>query len=322
MNGHRFAFRSQHLRDCGLLLILPLLVVWLNSQWLYNFPGWGDQWIYYGNHLDLPRKVSLYKDSYRAMRLAWNVPGYLVYSRLPAEAAVHVLHLGMLALALIAFYFLALRTATRRAALLTTALLATYPMFLTAVGWDYVDGASITYLFAAGASAAIAAGARRYQAWSMLSGAAFAASIFTYPFMALYGPFLLLILHAVRNRNTAASVLRAGTWMIFGAVALTLALCVISRSLGGNFLFMRPTLTFGKSIVIAMGKIDVYGVNSVNWIGHAPWLILPLVVLAASCWACCRQLFFARPQHGLRAGRSLLNGAKTGRKLWKTCKRC
>ena len=57
-------------RSLGLLLLLslPLLQLSLNANWFFNFLGWGDQWMYFGGHLEMPRKLALFSDSYRATR--------------------------------------------------------------------------------------------------------------------------------------------------------------------------------------------------------------------------------------------------------------
>ena len=101
-----------------LLLFVPLGFLWLNDNWIYNFPGWADQWIYFGNHEGLLRKLKLFADSYRVNRFSWDLPGALCYALLPPLAARLTFHLTFYYAAALSFYAVAKRTLGRRAALL------------------------------------------------------------------------------------------------------------------------------------------------------------------------------------------------------------
>ncbi len=124
---------------------MPLAFLWLNDNWIFNFPGWADQWIYFGNHEGLLRKLKLFADSYRVNRFSWDLPGAVCYALLPPLAARLVFHLGFYYSAALSFYAIAKRTLGGRAALLGALFMEGYPLFLTSMGWDYVDGACQTY---------------------------------------------------------------------------------------------------------------------------------------------------------------------------------
>src|SRR5262249_36335082 len=149
-------------RDGRLYVVcaLPLLQVFANRQWIFNQPGSIDPWLYFGYFNHPGEYLRVFEGAYYGSRLAWIVPGAIAYRLFSPVPANYILHLGFCELALVSLY-LTLRWTTRPGvAFLVTVITAACPEFLAAMGWDYVDGAGITYYLIAICLTTLATGSR------------------------------------------------------------------------------------------------------------------------------------------------------------------
>ena len=262
-----------------LLLAFPFALVSANSNWLYSPLGWVDQWVYFGYFLHLqPFKADLFPNLYYGTRLPWILPGYVVHRLFDVMTAKYVLHFGFYYLAVFPMYCLLKRAAGRRTALLGAVLFATHAAFLLAIGWDYMDGAGITYNLLGLASMARGASSKQPWPWIALAGAAGAAMVYTNLFLICFMPcvfvFYLFLRYKPDQPGKLRLLLTSGLWFGAGAAVLTIALGVINDSLDGNFWF------YGPSIVAFIGLAahpNPWRANGLGWLRTAYWLGIPVV---------------------------------------------
>src|SRR4051794_39962444 len=119
--------RLTHWAPYGLLLLLPIALLAVNPNWIYNFSGWADQWIYWGNQQGFWRKLKLFNYNYRVTRFSWDLPAVLCNSLLPSIPARFLLHLTCFYAALFAFYTIVRKCLGSRTALVSALLMGGYP---------------------------------------------------------------------------------------------------------------------------------------------------------------------------------------------------
>ncbi len=269
----------------ALLAALPLAQVALDRRWLFDGPG-RDPWIYYGYFRFARVYLEEAASAYYSSRLSVILPGHLVRKLLPAVPANVVLHLGLYACAIAAFYGTTRIYSGRRGALLASLVLGCQPYFLWAMGSNYVPGFGLTYFLLA--LAAIAAAASRPGGPSgstagvllAAAGAAAVALVAANLFYALYLPllaahFLLLNRHGARRR-----LLPAAGWAAAGGTVAFAGLDAVGWLWGhGARVFLAPTVLwlwdFSKRPSVFKHPIALWG-------PHAWWLVFPLIVLGAS----------------------------------------
>ncbi len=260
----------------AVVLLVPLIQILAQPSWIYTPDGF-DQWFYHGYFIDLKSHVAAFAGSYYGTRLAWILPGYLAHSIFPTLLANAALRLVVCWTAVLSTFFLIRRTYGTRCALLVTLLLSSYPVFLAAAGWDYVDGAGIAYslLCMEEAGAAAVSSSRWGIARAVFSGMAFGAAVHSNIFLLVLLPVMSLYC-LVRAGIRFVRIALAG---VAGFSALTIALGLISLKLGGPFLFFLPSVSAARSLGTAPNPS--YSKPAL-WLSHAWWLVIPSAVLFVS----------------------------------------
>jgi hypothetical protein len=234
--------KQQHL---AVLLLIPLIMAAINSNWLYSPIGYLDPWYnvgYFLHYGDATFRMAHYKIS----RLSWLLPGWLMYHLFVPLVANFVLHVGALLVATVFVYLTLARLVERDVAFLTAVFLTIYYPFHGSGGWDYQNtGAGAFYaltlycLTRAGQSKTPAAGL-------FAAGMAFAATVHASILFANIVPVLVLQYVLVRRVVQRPLCLRlmghALAAVSAGFLALTLLLCLINWSIGREFLFFWPIL--------------------------------------------------------------------------------
>jgi hypothetical protein len=267
----------------ALLAMLPLAQAALDRRWLFDGPG-RDTWIYYGYFRFARVYLEEAASAYYSSRLSVILPGHLVRRLLPAVPANVVLHLGLYACALAAFYGSTRIYTGRRGALLASLVLGGQPYFLWAMGSNYVPGFGLAYflLALAAVTAAASRGGRAWRSRSLLAaaGAAAMALVAANLFYALYLP-LLAAHYLVLDRHGAwRRLLPAVLWAAAGATAAFATLGAVGRLWGhGAQVFLAPTVRwlweFSKRPSIYKHPVAVWGPRA--W-----WLVFPMIVLGGS----------------------------------------
>jgi len=272
------------------LLALPLLILRVDDTWLFAYSaaaaqpgcqgseqGFIDPWIYFGYFLDLTHHLQTWRTGYFAGRLSWILPGFLAYRWLPPLLAARVLHVAFYWIAVISLYLILKNTVGRRAALLSALLMGCYSYFLWAIGWDYVDGAALTYVLLTLCVLTYAAKSARPRRLLMVSGAAFGAGIYCQFFLISFAP-LFALYHWLAKREYGRNVLAPSLRpFLHGLLGITLLFALI------NLLLRAAPLFFIFPSLSAAGKLAVrdnpWLNSSYNWITGAAWLLFPAVTL-------------------------------------------
>ncbi len=292
------------------LLILPWLLLAIDSSWLFTPPGGCDAWVYFGYYHNLPGYIQTFDGLYYTTRLSVTIPGWLAYSSLPPMAANAVLHLGLYYIGVLSLYLILKATVSGRAAFLGALTLGCHSMFLGAVGWDYTDGYGITYLLLSMFLMTRATASVRRRWYLAAAGTAALAVFIANLLYLVLVPFLALCFLAIDLRNWydpraedgqmrpgwAASIrwlalLRAVGWLAVGGIGLMLALGVFNYACGGRFWFLLPSLTYAYHFTGNLEKANVWRAPIHEWLPKAYWLLLPvlssllaLVYLACKWW--------------------------------------
>lgn len=224
----------------------------------------------------LPFKADFFPYLYYGTRLPWILPGYVVHHFLEVMTAKYALHFGFYYLAVFPMYFLLKRAVGPRTALIGAILFGTHSAFLFAIGWDYMDGAGVTYDLLGLACMARAASARRPAPWIVLGGAAAMAMFYTNLFLISFMPCLLLLYLFLRYRATEEDRLRllfaSVLWFGAGVLAITIVLGIINYGIDGHFLFYNPSIGAALALV---SHHNQWRPEGYVWLRTAYWLGIP-----------------------------------------------
>jgi len=273
------------------ILILPLMLLKLDDSWLFAYSageqGFIDTWVYFGYFLDLTHHLQTFRSGYFAGRLPWILPGFLAYRSFPPTVAPYVLHVAFYWVAVVALYLILKKTVSRRAALLAALLMGCHSYFLWAIGWDYVDGAAITYVLLTLCVLTYAARAERPRRWLVLSGAVFGAAIYCHLFLITFAPLFALYYYFAKReygRNPRPSAIRS---FVHGFLGLTLIFVVVNLVFkAAPLFFIIPSLSRAARFAGAGNKwLD----PSYKWVTSATWLLFPAVTLLGAFLVMNRQ---------------------------------
>jgi hypothetical protein len=239
----RWIIRQHPWAHVTVLVLIPLIMAAINTNWLYSPIGYIDPWYnvgYFLHYGDSAFRNGLYKEA----RLSWILPGWILYHIFPPLAANFVLHVGSLLIATLALYFALARLIAPEFAFLSAVILTVYFPFHGSGGWDYQSTGSGMFYALAVLSLAAAAQSQRPKRPLFAAGAAIAAALhanvlFINMIPVLAGQYLV-VRAASLHRPTRNDALRAALWILSGAVVLTLILCLVNCSVGRQFPFFRP----------------------------------------------------------------------------------
>jgi len=263
-----------------LLALWPLALALSNPKWMYNIT-WNDPYIYLGAFLRLPEQLRDWGDLYFYSRLAFILPGYLAYRLLPPLAANAALDLGYYYASIGMLYVLLRRQAGERAALFTALAAGGYSHFLTAIGWDYVDGAGGMYLLLAVWAVSRAMSSARPRVWMFSAGLALGASVHTHFFTLTFWPVVgLYLLLAWPSDWPRWRLLGAGLSAAAGIALVTAMLALSSKALGGRLEFFMSTYYFLRAIA-GLSTNPWVSTPLVELLPSVAWLALPAVAAAA-----------------------------------------
>jgi Dolichyl-phosphate-mannose-protein mannosyltransferase len=303
LRGRHEETTADHLK--WLLLPLPVLVTAANAGWLYNGLGNIDPWIYSGFFQFLAEfKSSLFPNTYYGSRLPWILPGYLAHRLSDPVAAEYVLHFSFYYIAIFSMYALLKRDFGRKNALLGSVAFGTHSAVLRSIGWDYVDGAGLTYCLLALACISRAAAARRPRWWLVAAGMAGIAMVYTNLFLVVFLPFqgaFYLFLTGTGFNDGLVRSLKEMKSYANGAILLSVALGAINYFLDGNFWFYAPSIAALRYLSSLPGQSRIGGLA---WVAGAYWLAVPAAVALAAIvdlirrpqkrivnWGDCRTFF-------------------------------
>ena len=269
----------------AVILATPFLLLAINPNLFIN-PNtnvWIDAWVNTGFFLSLPDHLLVWGHSYYSTRLSWLLPGYAAHQIFSPFLANYVLHFGFFYVLLSAVYCLVTAGTNRTTAFIVTLLVAWNPQVIAAMSWDYVDGAVITYfiatlLFIEKASSS----AKHWTHWAVAVGAGLTcmvvANLVAATLVPICGLFLLLRVSLPHWRRAGVIVLIAAV----GGVATLAILAHTNWQLGGNWLFLKPSVSYASTRVWVASPWDVQGMS---WLADAHVLVLPAAASLAALLA-------------------------------------
>jgi hypothetical protein len=263
------------------VILLPLIILLLDSNVFFSKAGWLDSWYYYSyfRHLSEFKNV-LFPNTYYGSRMSWILPGYLINQLFPPLAANYILHLGTYYTGAVSLYFILKEFYSRATALLVVVAFTCNPYLWSAVGTDYVDGFGIACYLLALAILARIGSADRSRLRLSLAGAACAAVIYTNTVWLLFSPalffFYLFLIRPTGRSNIVKAVIHFGIWFGTGAAALTVALGVFNYRIDGNFWFYLPSIVFTLQNA---NKAQPWHSANYEWVKHANWLIYAAITM-------------------------------------------
>jgi hypothetical protein len=203
--------------------------------------GFLDPWYYTGYFLHFRYLVHTFGPTYYVSRLPWILPGLAAFHLAPPEAASVILNLAIVSVSAVSLYWAVRWFYGAPAGATAAVLLVTNPYFMSTVCWDYPNGPSIAYAFAALAFAVRPNGARLVN--SALVGVLLALSGLTH----LSAASMLVAIAAIplwRYRHNIREILRECAYMAAGAAAVVLALCPVSQLLIGRWTYFYWQIYF------------------------------------------------------------------------------
>lgn len=276
MHGDPAGGRRERARHVALLAVIPWLELFFNPN-LFITPGGNgyiDPWLYTGFFVDLPGLMARFPGTYYGSRLSWLLPGHLAHVVFPPLAANYVLHLSFFYALIAGTYLLVGSAVNRRVGFLVALVVAWNPIVLTALSWDYVDGAGIVFvtLTLLCIEQAIHAGRGR-MLWAAAAGAGLTCMVSSNLFLLIYWPLcgLFAVLRTGRDRWGDLPLIAIAA--AIGAACALLAFGFANTRLGGGWLFLAPQIREGRSLAAAPNPWKLPGYS---WLGHATWLVLPL----------------------------------------------
>ena len=266
--------------DPGLFLIagLPWVILRFDASWLFAYGtssfGFIDPWIYLGYFLDLTQHLRAFKGAYFSTRLTWTIPGAITYHLFSPLVAAHALHLALFYAATISLYLILKMTVSRRAALLAALLMGCHSYFLRSIGWDYVDGAALTYLLMTLCALTYAARVANPRRGLVLVGIFAAFTIHAQFFLIVFSPLALGYYLLARGEFRQPAI---PNWKPFfwGLATVTAVLGLFNMAVNGRFIFFINAIGTAAKLVINNPYTD----HRYHWLEQATWLVLPILSL-------------------------------------------
>jgi hypothetical protein len=270
--------------DRLLLLVYPVFLLGVNSTWIFtpvtNFLP--DPWFYFAYFRYFYDYAPAYPSNihYFVERITWNVPGYTIHRLLPPILANYALHLLVYYVAVFSLYGILNHLAGRRAAFLGALLLGSYPWFLRAAGWDYVDGAGIAHTLLLLYLLTVAPHSKYGHLLFVLAGTVNASLILTNMFWVGFTPSWLVYFVLLNYRSKWFDPKRiafAAIQFAVGNAAVVGLAAAFSKVVFGRYsYFFRRSLDFAE--MVSQSSENVREVIRIY--GHmAPyWHIVPLLI--------------------------------------------
>ena len=282
-------FNDKYL-DLVILFFFPLVQVFINSNWIFNpvkaLPSgrFQDTWFYNGNFFYFFDYAieGITSTHYFVERLPSNIPGYYLYHLLSPLKANYILHLGYYYIAIFSTYFILRSLLNRRSALMASLAMGSYPWFLRAVGWDYVDGVGIAYYCLSMALMVAASKQRHWRPLLFGAGIAVACLIFTnlfwFPFVLILVLFYITLNYLFEKRN----LLLSGLFFGGGGLTITAFLGTFFYFATGRFLFFEQSIK--SAIRISKDSTLTPLIEGMYGSMEPYWLLLPILFLITICF--------------------------------------
>jgi hypothetical protein len=282
---------ARTLLDLAIVFGIILTQAAINDYWMYSPIGWLDPWYYVGYAINYLNPTFL-NDYYKLSRLPWVLAEFSARNLLGPVAASWTLQLSTLALAIASIYRLLHITLDRNAAFIGAALFASYMFGHASGGADY-HNALAGPLFMLTWYLAVSAAQAAEGSYSRLLAAGVCAALTVHTNIVFVNLAPVIALHYLYTFRAAhgrwPNLVRDGTLVLVGAVLVTVALGLVNKSVGRNFLFFRAQLSLVKSFVAdSTQQVPYWNPWSSRWYLNArylgPWLAALPVSAATLAW--------------------------------------
>ena len=269
-------------RQVDAFLLLPLatasvLLLAGNEDFGFDPAGWLDPFMYFGYFWHYPDQVWGVAHDYKASRLPWIVPGYLIHTVADPVAASYALVFTTLSSGGVAVYLLLRDITGDRSAAAVVAVAWTACTWVHGIGgWNYHMLAAADY-FLIGTWLSLRSARTHSRAAAVWSGVCIAAAVHTHLFFAAFVPLVALTYWS--GFSVGEPFLRqahADAWRgVAGALGLTLVLAAVNVAAGGGWLFFMFQLDRARQLE----AYDDWWVDAARWLPHASYLIVPAVLM-------------------------------------------
>ncbi|MBF0465932.1 MAG: hypothetical protein HQK88_13475 [Nitrospirae bacterium] len=263
------------------IAVFPIILLTLNNKWIFTnaFFIYVDPWIYLGYFLDFSGHLNAFKSyfytNYFGTRFPWIVPGILAYKVFPPLTANYVLHLGFLYTALFSAYFIIKNVLDKNSALFTTILLGCYSYFLFSLGWDYVDGAEITYLLLIILCLVNLKKTNEKLLLGFFTGFFYALLLYTNLYMIIYTPtFLIFFFYGNKALKTNFDFVKLATWISISFLLVTISFCILNYAVSGQILFFLPQIKVALDLSLGYHR---WKQPFAVWLFNAGHLVIPVI---------------------------------------------
>jgi hypothetical protein len=275
--------------DKIIIFIFPILLASLNSNWIFS-PATDfipDPWFYlaYFRYFYVYAPAFPSNVYYFVERLTWNVPGYYVYQILPPLQANYILHLSVCYIALFSLFGTLRILFNQRTALVSTLLMGSYPWFLRAVGWDYVDGVGIAQMLLLVYILTVASRSKQWKRYLFFAGiihaSLFITNLFWLGFAPSWAVYFLLLNYPI-SKGKALKLFGEVCYFLLGTVTLLVILGFFYHSVTGEYFFLKTSVVFAaarsRNVELINTAIRLYG----DMIAY--WHIIPMLVALGAIW--------------------------------------
>lgn len=278
-----------------ILLALPIFISILDTSWLYTGSAI-DSWAYFGHFLS-PRYLIQNIPFYPASRFGILIPGIVANKLFPVLVANALMRFGFYYLAVFSLYGTLRIVFHHRLAFVTAIFMGSYFPFLSAVGWNYVDGVGVAYMLASTFFITLATkdkitlslkGEAKRLSWTLLASSSGMAMVHCNIALVTFAPLLLAYFLAMTYRQARhLSWLKIGLVIflsafpvVAGPLAVTGVMGLASLYLGGKFLFYKTSVEYAE-FFYNTDEIQVWRDTSATWFLNRPFLALIIATFLA-----------------------------------------
>ena len=255
------------------------------GAWLLDY-GWQDNWSYLKYFNDWASRDPVLRDfldnDYKGARVAWILPGFLVYQAFGPLAGNPVLNAAVAVVSILVTLGLTTRLFGLAAGAAATIVVSAYVGFYSSgypQAWSYQGSiCNVYYLLLLWALTEHARGTAPKR-WALLAGVAGALTLLTGTNYVVALPWALVYWAVLRGKPGLPELIGAGALAVAGAVLTVGLLAAATVLAGGSPLFMLPLLQ--RSASIASGPS--FGEPVATWLPRATWLAFPAIVLIGAC---------------------------------------
>lgn len=280
---------GRRLTHLGILAIFPFLLAFLNDYWAFTGTqgdGWIDPWLYTSYFLHLKAQLLAFPAAYYGDRLSTNVPGWIIYHLFGPWAGNYVLKLAVIYTAVFALYYAVLTLFNERTALLSAALISVQPYFLTAFGWDYVDGFGIAYYSLSLLCVLRAATSEKWRAWLFAGGVGLTCLV-TSHLLWLNVAWTVPLVYYLVNRTASKHEFRKSLVVFLSGVASAfVGFCGIYFLLTGHWFYLASSV---NHTLEGLGPAQKVTQPVAAWTGISHWLDPYNVLILAALWCLFRR---------------------------------